>query len=107
MKSKFQTKLDNQTFIKGDFTSLSDIHIDGNIKGNINTNGRVYLGENSKVKGNIQCHSLNIEGTIEGDSTANKKISLSPTADVKGDLNYANLSIEQGAHLHGKCTVSD
>ncbi len=107
MGAKSKTILGKQNFINGNFTSKSDIHIDGHIKGNIVTDGNVFLGENSKVKGDIKSHCIDIHGTFEGDLTASKKISLSPTARVNGNLNYTHLSIEQGANFKGKCTLSE
>ncbi|MCY4216555.1 MAG: polymer-forming cytoskeletal protein [Flavobacteriaceae bacterium] len=107
MGSKFKTTLDKQNLINGNFTSKSDIHIDGEIKGNIVTNGNVFMGENSKVQGNIKSHCIDIHGTFEGDLTASKKISLSPTAQVNGNLHYTHLSIEQGASFKGKCILSE
>ena len=42
------------------WVSDADIRIDGQFYGNINTSGRVVIGEKGLIVGDVQCSSLDI-----------------------------------------------
>ena len=47
------SRVSTGTEIKGNLTTTSDIRIDGTFEGNISTQGKLVLGENASVKGEI------------------------------------------------------
>ena len=54
------------TSIEGQINSKSNIRVDGFLKGTIITEGRLVLGPEGKVEGEIQCGNADIEGTMNG-----------------------------------------
>jgi cytoskeletal protein CcmA (bactofilin family) len=48
-------RISNGIRLKGDMISQNDIRIDGFYKGNIFTAGKVVLGENGEIEGNVFC----------------------------------------------------
>ena len=64
------------TMIQGNITSSGDIRIDGQIKGNLETKGKLVLGESGSVEGEIICKNSVIEGTINGKITVSELLSL-------------------------------
>jgi len=67
------------TEITGDVNCGGDLRIDGNLTGNINSRGKVVVGETGKIKGEIACKNSDISGIIEGKITVIELLSLKAT----------------------------
>ena len=50
------------TDIKGDVESAGDIRIDGTLKGNLKTKGKVVIGTTGLIKGEVYCRNSDVEG---------------------------------------------
>ena len=93
------------TSIIGDITSEGDIRVDGVLKGSINTKGKVVLGEQGVVEGDVVCVDADISGTINAKITVSQLLSLKSTAKLKGDIVTNKLSIEPGSSITGSCSM--
>jgi cytoskeletal protein CcmA (bactofilin family) len=95
------------TDIIGDIRSAGDIRIDGTLKGNLITKGKVVIGPTGKVKGEVECKNSEISGVIEGKITVNQLLNLKSSSKILGDIITAKLSIEPGAVFTGHCSMKD
>lgn len=93
------------TIITGDIQSKGDIRVDGILKGSINTEGKVALGANGTIEGDVVCQDADISGTINAKITVSKLLSLKATARLNGDIVTSKLSIEPGATFTGSCSM--
>jgi cytoskeletal protein CcmA (bactofilin family) len=94
------------TTIEGNISSSGDIRIDGNLKGNLRTKGKVILGDTGKVNGEVYCKNFEIEGSLEGKIFVTELLSLRAKSKVFGDIATSKLAIEPGAYFTGKCDMS-
>jgi cytoskeletal protein CcmA (bactofilin family) len=94
------------TTIKGDVESTGDIRIDGTLKGNLRTKGKVVIGTTGLVKGEVYCKHSDVEGKIEGKINVNELLSLKSTSSILGDIAAKRLAIEPGAKFTGNCNMS-
>lgn len=94
------------TDIAGDVNSNGDIRIDGSLKGNLVTRGKVVIGETGRVNGEIHCKNSDIAGEIEGKIFVGELLSLKTTAKVFGDIQASRLAIEPGCKFTGYCNMS-
>ena len=94
-----------ETIITGDIISKADIRIDGTLKGSINTEGKVVLGREGMIEGDVICKDADISGTIKAKITVSQLLSLKTTAKLKGDIITNKLSIEPGAAFSGSCSM--
>ncbi len=92
--------------IKGEFTADSDFRIDGTFEGNINCNGKVVIGINGLLTGNLVCTNAEVMGTIDGTVTVSDMLSIKSTAKVKGEIKTKTLMIEPNAIFCGSCDMS-
>ncbi len=97
----------NGTIIKGNISANGDFRLDGTLQGNITLNGKLVVGENGLVNGNIVCQNANIIGTVNGNISVKELLSLNSTAVVKGDILINKLAIEPGASFSGICRMID
>ena len=95
------------TDITGDVKSSGDIRIDGSLTGNLNTKGKVVIGQTGKVNGEIICKNSEISGTIEGRVIVNQLLNLKASSKILGDIVTSKLSIEPGAIFSGTCKMSE
>lgn len=94
------------TEITGDIVSSGDIRIDGIINGNLQTKGKVVIGETGKAKGEVNCKNADISGKIEGKIIVTELLSLKPSALIVGDIVSGKLAIEPGARFTGNCNMT-
>ena len=95
------------TEIIGDIKSDSNIRIDGKLKGNINTKGRLVIGSNGNIEGEIICENADIEGTFNGKIIVNQLLTLKSSAKLSGEITTAKLAIEPGANFSGSCNMNN
>lgn len=93
------------TQIVGDITSAGDVRIDGTLNGNIKLNGRLVIGPNGKIEGNVICQNADISGEIKGTVQVAEMLALKATAKILGDIVTGKLSIEPGAVFTGSCNM--
>lgn len=93
------------TSIEGEINSDGDMRIDGRLKGNINISGKLVIGENGKVEGEVRCTNANVSGTLEGKVQVVELLSLAASARVKGDVITGKLAVEPGAEFTGSCSM--
>jgi cytoskeletal protein CcmA (bactofilin family) len=99
--------ISNGTDITGDIKSTGDIRIDGSLTGNLNTKGKVVIGQTGKVNGEIICKNSEISGIIEGRVIVNQLLNLKASSKILGDIVTSKLSIEPGAIFSGTCKMSE
>ena len=93
------------TSLIGDIHSDGDFRVDGKIEGTIKTSGRVVIGKDGIVTGNIDCANADIEGTFSGKLMVEEVLSLKSTADISGDVTMGKLAVEPGASFNATCAM--
>lgn len=93
------------TTINGDIQSSGDVRIDGTLTGNITLSGRLVIGPNGKIEGNVICQNADISGEIKGKVQISEMLSLKATAKILGDIATGKISIEPGAVFTGTCNM--
>ena len=93
------------TVITGDIQSNGDIRVDGTLKGSVNTKGKVVLGKEGVIEGDVVCNDADISGVIKAKISVSQLLSLKSTAKLNGDIIANKLSIEPGASFTGSCSM--
>ena len=52
----------NGTLIKGEIESNGDIRIDGKVVGSLRSTGKVVVGQNGSIEGEIHCKQADVSG---------------------------------------------
>jgi len=93
------------TTIEGSINSNENIRFDGNLNGNLNTKGKVFVGQSGKVTGEIRCKNCEVEGVIDGKVVVEELLSLRSMSKLYGEIKTGKLAIEPGATFTGKCDM--
>lgn len=94
------------TLIDGNIVSNGDIRIDGSLKGNLSTKGKVIVGDTGKISGEVNCKNFEVEGSVDGKVFVSELLSLRAKSKILGDITTSKLAIEPGAVFTGKCDMS-
>ncbi len=98
-------KIVENTKIVGDIESQTNMRVDGKIKGTLKIKGKLVLGTNGLIEGEIHCDSAEIEGTINGNIQVSGLLSLKASSRIQGDITSQKLSMEAGALHNGKTSM--
>ena len=88
------------TAIRGDINAESDLHIEGNIEGDV-TCATLVQGEASEIIGAVSAGTARLAGRVWGTISAGELVILK-SAKISGDVFYDALTIEQGAEVEGR-----
>ncbi len=95
------------TSFKGNIESSGDIRVDGFINGNLNSKGKLVIGQNGKAEGEISCKEAEISGEIQGKISVSGLLTLKATAKIFADIYVPKLAIEPGAVFTGTCNMNN
>lgn len=93
------------TLLEGDLTAEGGIRIDGHLKGNLQCDSVVFVGEQGAVKGNITAEGVVSSGRIKGDLTTTEQVMLHNPATLHGKVVTRQLVLEKGVRFDGACQL--
>ncbi|MBN1687955.1 MAG: polymer-forming cytoskeletal protein [Candidatus Omnitrophica bacterium] len=87
------------------FKDPVNLRINGSFEGKLETRGNLTIGENAKVKANIEGDRIIVAGKITGDIAATKSLSVIAPALIRGNISTPQLSVTEGAVLEGQISM--
>lgn len=93
------------TVIVGEIKSDGDFRIDGTLEGTLTTKGRVIIGADGFIKGNVEAGNADIEGKISGQLLVSNTLTIKSTATISGEVVIGKLSVEPGATFNATCAM--
>ena len=93
------------TTIKGDIISQADFRLDGELTGNFQSKGKIVIGPQGSVYGDIICKNADIEGRYHGKITVIEVLNVKHKASIHGEVICGKLSVEPGAEFSASCTM--
>lgn len=109
--------------VEGNVYAKGDINVTGKIKGRIcclnmesygqietdeiEAKGRVILGEDMSIKGNVICRDAAISGRVYGNLFVSGNLTLSRSAVITGDIKTVAMSAELGAEINGNVSMGN
>ncbi len=93
---------------KGELSAEEDLFIEGRVEGTI-THHKMNLtvGEQGRVKADIDATSVIIEGQLVGDIRSDGTVTLAKGADVAGNIFCDRIVMEDGAKFKGKIDMGE
>ncbi|MBJ05090.1 MAG: cell shape determination protein CcmA [Flavobacteriales bacterium] len=94
-----------QSKIEGTFSSDGDVRIDGYLNGALITKGKLVLGPNGVISGEVDCTNAIIAGEVKANIRVKELLTLKSTSRLSGEIIVGKLAIEPGAIFTGKCSM--
>lgn len=101
--TSIKTLLGEHSAIKGNLVAKGYMRVEGDIDGNVETDGVLWIGEKARVRGNVTAKSIIVGGIIHGNITAPAEAKLLSGSVVMGDVSTHRLQVEDNVIVHGHC----
>ncbi|MDC0579240.1 polymer-forming cytoskeletal protein [Bacteroidia bacterium] len=95
------------TVIKGDIHSSGDLRIDGEVKGDVTTDGKCVVGINGLITGCIKAKDCDISGKTQGEVNISNLLLIKSTGKVNGDIFTSKMVLENGGEYNGTCSMGN
>lgn len=97
------TTIGNGTVITGDVETPGDLRVDGTLNGNITVKGKLLIGPEGRVNGDINSQVADILGQVKGKCTIKDLLQLRGKGNIQGDIYAGKLQVEATATFNGHC----
>ena len=99
------TLLGKGTLGKGEIhAGQNSLRIEGNVEGNIQSEGEVTIAPTGDVKGTIEAKHLIVTGRVLGVFKIQECLEIHGTGYVEGEVEVGSLVVDEGGTLQGNCT---
>ena len=92
--------------IKGTVKFRSELVIDGDVEGTIQSLGRLTIGRNGRVRGDIQTRSATIHGRVDGNLSVDEKCELRSGCTLRGDIETPRLVVDEDVNFTGNAAIA-
>ncbi len=92
--------------IKGSVKFKTDMVIDGKLEGTIDSVGRLTVGKNAHIRGEIRTRSATVHGTVDGNLTAGEHCELRSGCTLRGEIEASRLVVEEDATFIGSAAIA-
>lgn len=91
--------------IKGEIRAREELLVEGEVEGELESQSRLTVGPNGKVRGNIKAREVAIFGSVRGNVEVTEKIAIREQGNLVGDIKAAGISIDDGAYFKGSIDI--
>ena len=92
--------------IEGDVHFSGGLHVDGRVKGNVQSSAQagdtLSVSDSGVIEGSVVAAHVVLNGTVHGDIWATDSVELGATAKVYGNVYYGLIQMAIGAEINGK-----
>lgn len=93
------------TVITGDVKTEGDFRIDGTLHGTLTVKGKLVIGSNGHIQGEVECQNADVSGEVKGKINVVELLALRASAKINGDIITGKISIEPDAQFTGNCSM--
>jgi cytoskeletal protein CcmA (bactofilin family) len=80
--------------------------IDGQLEGEVHSDGLLVVGPEATVQGLVEVHTLIVQGgRVLGDIRASELVELHAPAEIRGDIRTRALYMDKGVVFEGRCVT--
>ena len=102
---EIHTIIGKESSFEGKLVFDGVVRIDGSFKGNIQSKGKLLIGETASLEAEIETGSLILSGEIKGNVTAFDRVEIKSKGRFTGNINTPVLLIEEGASFNGTSSM--
>ncbi|MEW5783610.1 MAG: polymer-forming cytoskeletal protein [Bacillota bacterium] len=98
---KVNTVIGKDTHFKGSIRTKGLIRIDGEMEGDVHTQGDAVIGESGRVALDLKARNVAVAGRFEGTMEAEGKLEIRSSGIVIGNVKTNSLLVDDGAVFSG------
>jgi cytoskeletal protein CcmA (bactofilin family) len=105
--NEMETVIGPSVQIEGNFSGQGNVIVEGGVTGTLKTTADIRIGENAKIKADIEAQNISCSGEIRGNSViVSEQLDLTKSARVYANIKAKVITMEAGAVLTGKVTMT-
>lgn len=98
---KISTVIGADARVEGTLQSGGSLRVDGWVKGGVEVDGDVVVGDSGEIIARICANTVRIAGTVRGNICSRGAVEMTADAVVEGDVHCDTLIIDKGAVFNG------
>jgi cytoskeletal protein CcmA (bactofilin family) len=102
---ELDTLVGARTILEGNLESERTVRVDGQVTGDVNARGDVFVGAEANISGNVQGQNVYLSGTVKGNVLSDGIVRLYSSARLHGNIQARGLIADEGGVFHGKCNI--
>ena len=103
---RIDTLIGAETRIEGDLHFAGGLHVDGHVKGNIQSSAKpgdtLSISDSAVIDGSVAAPHVVLNGVVHGDIWAATRVEMGATARISGNVYYGLIEMAVGAEINGK-----
>lgn len=99
------TLIGSNTQIEGNLMSEKDVRVEGEFRGDIHSQGKIIIGEQAKIIGNIYSYHTVVYGKVEGNISGEGLLEIMEKGELYGDIRVKSIAIRQGGIFEGQSNM--
>lgn len=103
-KQEITTLLSEGCRFEGNMFAPSNTRIDGDVKGNVNGQSMLVIGEKGKINGDLNAVDIVVYGQVDG-NVKSHKLELKKGCRLNGDIHVDVFITESGVLFNGRCNM--
>lgn len=92
--------------ITGSLTFGRELVVDCELEGTIDSEGKLTVGKNAQIRGEVRVGSVTVLGTVEGNVTATERCELRAGCTLRGDIEAPRLVVDDDATFVGSAKIT-
>ena len=98
--------IDEGSEIEGKYTFSGTVMINGKLRGEIESNDTLIVGEKGVLNATIRAGTVVVSGEVVGNILAAERVELRGTARMFGDVEAPVVVVEEGVLFEGHCRMN-
>ncbi len=107
MTAEARPFLDRGAFFEGKLTFSGTLRIDGQLRGEARSEGRLVVGEPGMVHADLELGELVVLGTVVGSVRVRGPVRVAATGRLEGDVSAGSFSVEEGAFVEVRIRMTE
>jgi len=89
----------------GQVAIVGPTRIEGSVRGSLRGGGDLFIGDQARVEGRVECDALECRGEIVGPVSARTRARFGAGARLDGDLECPSVAFDEDAVWNGRASV--
>jgi cytoskeletal protein CcmA (bactofilin family) len=106
-ESDLDTVMAEDFFFEGQMLFEKPLLIKGRFKGDIRSQGDLYINKEAIVEAKIEAGRVWLKGTVKGEVSARRKLELFSDSSMEGNISTPELIVQSGCRFRGYCDMPD
>ena len=106
INAKISSVIGADMVIEGNVRAKEAVRVEGQVTGDVETEGALIISAGGTVKGNVKGSSIIIGGSLEGDLCSGGRTEVASTGKVIGNIRTKSLIVDENAVFQGQCIMN-